>query len=193
LAALRLATDQKKADKHGLTLSIWDESGFSFSPNCGGTWAPVGETPILHETSGRHNHTGVGMITRTSHRHLLQFRFTIFKGSACFEDFVFLLADLHRYYGRKVLVLWDHLPAHHAVESYFEDEHPDWFEFEYFPTYSPELNPVESCWNQMKNVYLSHYFPRSDEELVTTAHQVAGRINDERLLPSFFKYAGLKH
>jgi len=174
-----------------LTLTIWDESGFSFVPNRGGTWAPVGQTPILLETPGRHNHTGLGFITRTPGRHLLKFRFTIFKGAARFEDFVFYLTELHHYFGGKVLVLWDHLPAHHSAESYFEEEHPDWFEFEYFPTYSPELNPVESCWQQMKNVYLSNFVPTSDEELTSTVHAAAMRINEEHFLPSCFDHAGI--
>ncbi len=103
-----------------------------------------------------------------------------------------MLTDLHRYYGRKVMLLWDHLPAHHAAERYFEDEHPNWFDFEYFPTYSPELNPVEQCWNQMKNNYLSHYFPRTDDGLKSTVDSAAMRINEEKLLPAFFKHAGLK-
>lgn len=174
-----------------MTLSVWDESGFSFVPNRGGTWAPIGETPTLLETPGRHNHTGLGFITRTPVRHLLNFRFTIFAGPARFEDFVFHLTELHHYYGGKSLVLWDHLPAHHAAESYFEDEHPDWFEFHYFPTYSPELNPVEQCWNQMKNVYLCNFVPSSDEELKSAVAAAAMKINDEHLLPSFFQHIGI--
>lgn len=174
-----------------MTLSIWDESGFSFVPNVGKTWAPIGETPILLETPGRHNHTGLGYITCTPSRSLLKFRFSISEGAASFEDFVFRLAELHHYYGKKVLILWDHLPAHHAAESYYEDEHPKWFDFYYFPTYSPELNPVEQCWNQMKNVYLCNFVPTSDDELTSTVDAAAMRINEEHLLPSFFEHAGI--
>ena len=109
----------KKVDEEGLTLVIEDESGFSFVPNRNHTWAPVGETPILRESPGRHNHTCIGFITRTPVRHLLQFRFTTFEGAARFEDFVFLLTDIHHYYRATVLILWDNLPSHHAVDAYF--------------------------------------------------------------------------
>jgi len=172
-------------------LIIWDESGFSFVPNLGYTWSPIGQPSILRETPGRHNHTGLGYITRTPRRHLLNFRFTIFKGAVTFEDLVFHLTALHHYYRRKVLVLWDNLPTHHATESYFFDEYPDWFEFEYFPAYSPELNPVEYCWNQMKNVYLPNFVPTSDEELVLVVQAAAMRINEERHLPFCFNNAAL--
>jgi transposase len=174
-----------------LTLTIWDASGFSFVPNRNHTWAPIGETPVLRETPGRHNHTGLGFITRTPRRHLLQFRFTMFKGAARFEDFVFHLSDVHRYYRKKVLVLWDNLPAHHAADAYFMDNHPDWFEFEYFPAYSPELNPVESCWNKMKNEYLPNFVPTTDEELVAAVDAAAKRINEEKQVASCFNIAGI--
>jgi transposase len=175
-----------------LTLTIWDESGFSFSPTCGKTWAPIGETPVLRETPGRHNHTCIGFIKRTPGRHLLKFCHTVLKGSARFEDFVFCLTELHYYCRNKVLVLWDNLPLHHAVETYFEEERPDWFEFEYFPPYSPELNPVEYCWNRMKNGYLSNFVPTSDEQLQKEVMMAADLINEKKQLHSCFKQAGIK-
>jgi len=175
-----------------LPLTIWDESGFSFVPNRNHTWVPVGQTPLLRETPGRHNHTGLGFITRTPRRHLLKFRFTMFKGAARTEDLIFHLTELHHYYGgKKVLVLWDHLPGHHGADSYFSEHHRDWFEFEYFPTHSPELNPVESCWNKMKNEYLPNFVPTSDEELGSAVYAAAMKINKEKKVLSCFKTAGI--
>jgi len=175
-----------------LTLTIWDESGLSFVPNVGRTWAPVGETPILLETPGRHNYTMLGFITRSPRRHDLRFRFTAFKGAANTEDIIFFLTELHYYYRCKVMILWDHLSAHHAAELFFEETRPDWFEFHYFPAYSPELNPVESCWNQIKKVYLANFVPASDEELVSAVLERGERINKEKLLLSFFAHAGIR-
>lgn len=182
-----------------MTLVLEDESGFSFSPNCPGTWGEVGHAPILLETPGRHNHTGIGFITRTPNRHFLKFHdgfavkylSAIFKGSARTEDFIFLLTGLHHFYGHKVVIVWDNLSAHHAADAYFEDNHPDWFEFEYFPPYSPELNPTEPCWNQMKNVYLPFFVPATDDELTQAVCEAAEKINEEQLLDSFFQHAGL--
>jgi transposase len=187
-----LETHKKKVKKECLTLTIWDESGFSFVPNRNHTWAPIGETPVLRETPGRHNHTGLGFILRTPKRHLMRFCFTMFKGAATFDDFVFQLTALHHYCRNKVLVLWDNLPTHHAVETYFEEERPGWFEFEYFPTYSPEMNPVEPCWNHMKNVVLPNFVPITGAELVENVHRAAMKINEQLLIKSFFKQAKLK-
>jgi len=115
----------------------------------------------------------------------------------------FNLTELHHYYGGKVIVLWPKklagLPAHHAAETYFEVTHPDWFEFEYFPPYSPELNPVESCWHRMKcclaevsaNVHLPNFVPTSNEELTTSVQTAASQINDVQILLATFKHAGI--
>ncbi len=89
-------------------------------------------------------------------------------------------------------MVWDNLSAHLATESFFETEHPDWFEFFNFPTYSPELNPVEQCWRQMKHVYLCNFVPTSEVELKSAVFSAAMRINEEHLLSSFFKHAGVK-
>ena len=90
-----------------------------------------------------------------------------------------------------MLVLWDNLPSHHAVADYFEGEHPAWFEFESFPTYSPELNPVEQCWNRMKNEYLPNFVPTTEEELVSVVAMAAKQINDEQKGTACFNSAGL--
>ena len=39
----------------------------------------------------------------------------------------------------------------------------DFISVEYLPTYSPELNPIETCWKVTKNaVTKSQYFPNID-------------------------------
>jgi len=105
---------------------------------------------------------------------------------------IFFLTEIHHYYRSKVVIVWDHLSAHHAAESYFEETRPDWFEFHYFPSYSPELNPVEPCWNQIKNVYLANFVPTSDEELLSAVLESGERINEQKLLHSFFAQAGIR-
>ena len=122
--------------------------------------------------------------------------------SACFtafDDFLSIdhgreavfLTDVHYYYRRKVLVLWDNLSTHHAVDSYFTEKHPNWFEFEYFPVYPPEFNPVESCWNKMKNEYLPNFVPRTDGELVDAVDAAAMKNNEEKKVMSCFNAAGI--
>ncbi len=44
----------------------------------------------------------------------------------------------------------------------------------------------------MKGVDLSNFVPINDEELVSKEDQAAERINEEKLLPAFFKHARVK-
>jgi hypothetical protein len=170
-----------------------DESGFSLSPIRGTTWAAVGKPVVLQETYSRQTQTGFGFITITPIRRRLNFRFTIFDGAITMLDLKMFLTQIHRYYGGNVMILWDRLPAHIATQMYFEREHTDWFLFEYFPSYSPELNPVEQCWQMMKNVSMANFVPMSIEHLVTKTLEAAKRLdNDPKLLAEFFHHAKLK-
>jgi hypothetical protein len=169
-----------------------DESGFSLSPIRGTTWAEVGKPMVLRETFSRNTQTGFGFITMSPKQQRLNFRFTIFDGAITLLDLQMFLTQIHHYYRGKVLLVWDRLPAHLAAQMYFERERPDWFLFEYFPSYSPELNPVEQCWNQMKNVYMSNFVPKNVDELVQRTLEAAQTINlDPKLLASYFHHAKL--
>jgi hypothetical protein len=169
-----------------------EESGFSLSPIRGTTWAEGGKPVVLRSTYSRHTQTGFGFITMSPKQRRLNFRFTIFDGAITMVDLKMFLTQIHRYYGGKVLIHWDRLPAHIATQSYFEQERSDWFLFEYFPSYSPELNPVEQCWNQMKNVWMANFISMSIEHLKEKTMEVAKRLdNDPKLLAEFFHHAKL--
>lgn len=173
---------------------LLDESGFSLSPIRGTTWCEVGKPMVLREIFSRHTQTGLGFITMLPQSQRLDFRFTIFSGATTTEDMIFFLTMIHDYYvNKKVIIIFDRLPAHRAAVGYFEQTHPDWFSFEYLPPYSPELNPVEQCWQVMKNVYMPNFIPTSIEYLVKKTLEVAQCINkDKKRLASFFTHAKLK-
>jgi transposase len=91
------------------------------------------------------------------------------------------------------MIVWDALPAHKGAERYFRTNHPDWFVFHSLPSYSPELNPVEQCWNEMKNSQLSNFV--ADNVLILREAVLDAATNlDKRadlLLPKFFKHSRL--
>ena len=44
------------------------------------------------------------------------------------------------------------------------EESSSWIKMEFIPPYSPELNPIETCWKVTKNaVTKSQYFPTRKE------------------------------
>jgi len=181
---------EKKAKKLGITLIFWDETGLGLSPIRGTTWCEVGKPIVLRETYSRQSQTGLGMITMTPVRQQLEFRFTMFDGAMNTELMIFFLTMVRRYYGKQVMIIFDSLSSHISAQKYFERVHPDWFLFEYLPSYSPELNPVEQCWQHMKNVSMANFVPICMECLEKKACEAVQVINsDPKLLPAFFHHA----
>lgn len=64
----------------------------------------------------------------------------------------------------KILVIWDGASWHKAkeVKKWLEDKNDKVIELMNFPGYSPELNPQENVWKQMKQ-YIADY--RSTHDL----------------------------
>ena len=176
-----------------MPLILRDETGFSLSPIRGTTWCERGKPNVLREIYSRPTPTGLGLITMTPVQQQLNFRFTIFDGAMNTLDVVLILRMIHAYYGKQVMVVWDRLSSHRSAQKYFECVYPDWFVFEYFPSYSPELNPVEQCWQHMKNVQMANVVPWSVEHLTETTSEAAQVINnDPKMIANFFHHAKLK-
>ncbi len=111
----------------------------------------------LLENFGPYRSTGLGFLTVTPRRLDIAFRFSVLPFRMDTEECIARLYEVYRYYRRKVIMVWDNLGAHYAAAEFFETEYPHWFDFYYFPTYSPELNPVEQCWHHTKDVELANF------------------------------------
>jgi hypothetical protein len=145
-----LEASKKKAKKLGIPIIFWDETGFSLSPIRGMTWAEIGKPAVLRNIYTRQTQTGLGWITMTPVRQKLNFRFTIFDGAITTLDVILFLSWIRHYYGTQVMIIWDSLSSHLSARNHYERVRPDWFIFVELPSYSPELNPVEQCWNMTK-------------------------------------------
>jgi putative transposase len=76
--------------------------------------------------------------------------FRIQRDNAKAEDFLSFLLELHKQLKTKIVVVWDRLSAHRKAERFFRVCECPWLSFEYLPSYSPELNPVEHVWSTTK-------------------------------------------
>jgi transposase len=104
------------------------------------------------------------------------------------------LADLQREVrGQKVILIWDGLPAHKGrlVQAYLQQQRK-WVREERLPGYAPELNPVESVWENVKGQELANLCA---ESLATAGAECRRGLNrvrrQESLLFSFLRHAGL--
>ena len=110
--------------------------------------------------------------------------FRLQPGSMDKYDFLELLQDLKiALRGKKLLLIWDGLPAHRAreVKEYITDQ-KHWLRVERYPAYAPELSPVEFIWSPMKTRDLAHAPPKGLSYLKRLVRRSFRRIKADTLL-----------
>lgn len=73
---------------------------------------------------------------------------------------------------KKYILILDNAGFHKTeVIKDFLAKHHTWISVEHIPPYSPELNPIETCWKVTKNaVTKSQHFPTLDEMQYALEH-----------------------
>ncbi len=138
-----------------------DEAGIRSEDHAGTTWAPVGQTPVVTSTGARY---AVNMISAVTPQGKL--RFSTFTGTLDAEIFVsFCRRLLHDTPGPVFLIVDGH-PVHRskAVITFAESTDQRLQLFFLLP-YSPELNPDEWVWKNVKHYRLGKAGVRSAEDL----------------------------
>jgi transposase len=185
---------KKWAEKHGSLIGFHDESGISERPVVRTTWAMIGRTPILESTGSWKSLSMSGVIITTPKGTRSRLFLMIFHGSMRGKDFVSYLKQLKRHLaGRKLLLIWDGLPAHRArLGAEYVQTQQKWLKLARLPGYAPELNPIEYLWSAMKTKDLSGLPVRGLPKLKRAIRRSRQRINrDQKILAGFLKASGL--
>jgi len=109
-------------------------------------------------------------------------------------DFVDFLKDIKKELkGRKLLLIWDGLPAHKArVVTEYISSQASWLRVERYPAYAPELSPIEFLWSPMKTKDLAHLPPKGLPHLKRMVRRSFRRIGDNpALLRGCLRKAGV--
>lgn len=138
---------QAQAKKERAVIFFSDESGVRSDFHAGTTWAVRGETPVVHHTGKRFH---LNMLSAISAKGELRFMTSRKRISAAL--FIEFLRRLIANYPKKIFLVVDGLPAHKArsVQRFLEGV-KDRIELVFLPPYSPEINPDELVWNDVKN------------------------------------------
>lgn len=138
---------QAQAKREGAEIFFEDESGVRSDFHGGTTWAPQGQTPVVRVTGQRFS---LNMISAISPKGSL--RFMVVKGGVGAKVFIAFLKRLLHGRRRPIFLIVDGHPAHRAklVKKYVESKGGKLRLFS-LPPYSPELNPDELVWNDVKN------------------------------------------
>jgi transposase len=136
---------QAKAD--GATIYFADEAGIRSDYHAGTTWAPVGRTPVVKATGARHS---LNMISAVTAQGLL--RFSTYTGSFTAARFIEFCRKLLADTDRPVYLVVDGHPTHKAkVVKDFVAATEGRLKLFVLPAYSPQLNPDEWVWKNVKH------------------------------------------
>jgi transposase len=134
------------AKKDGAVVLFGDEAGVRSDYHAGTTWAPRGNTPVVHTTGARF---GLNLISAVSPRGEL--RFMIVKGRMTAAKFIDFLKRLLHGFDRPIYLIVDGHPTHRAQKvKKFVHATEGRLHLFYLPPYSPELNPDELVWRNLK-------------------------------------------
>jgi transposase len=155
-----------------------DQSGFYLLPTVVRTYAPVGQTPILHEHLTRDHLSVISAITMEG-KLLMMEQERAFKS----PDVVRFLKHLLRQIPGKLLIIWDGSPIHRgrAVKEFLASGAvEDRLKLEQLPGYAPDLNPDEGVWKHLKYVELKNLCCQSLSELRIELRKAKERLRHKK-------------
>lgn len=152
-----------QAKREGAQIFFEDESGVRSDFHSGTTWGLKGKTPVIRSTGQRFR---FNMISAVSPRGDIQFMVTE-KSANAFVFLKFLRRLLHGR-RRKIFLIVDAHPSHRSkkVQAFLKTVEKKLCLF-FLPPYSPELNPDELVWNDVKNNGVGKSFIAQKQDLKT--------------------------
>jgi transposase len=122
-----------------------------------------------------------------------RFYFRLYRGSIRSPQVVAFLRHLRRQIRRRLLVIWDGLPAHRSrlVKDFILKTNGR-IVVARLPAYAPELNPTEYIWGHLKHHALANFCPRDWAQLTQQARRQLRRSQRRvTLVRAFWKQAEL--
>jgi transposase len=138
---------RRLAKKMGADIFFEDDAGVSSDHHSGTTWGITGKTPVIRTTSG--SRFRFNMVSVVNARGVL--RFQVVEGSVGGTQFINFLKALIHDASRPIILIVDGAGFHRGQKVRdFVREHRARLRVFFLPPYSPELNPDEQAWNEIK-------------------------------------------
>jgi len=167
-----------EAARSRATIYFADEAGVRSDFHAGTTWAPVGQTPIVRTTGSRH---AINLISAVSAQGAL--RFAVYEGAFTSATFIRFCKGLLHDTQSPVFLIVDGHSVHrsHAVKQFVASTEGRLRLF-HLPPYSPELNPDEWVWKNVKADRVGRAGITTKEDLTRRAMSALYRLQKLPLL-----------
>jgi transposase len=190
-----LAAGKKNARRRHAWIVFEDESGVSQQPVVRRTWAPRGQTPVLHHTGSNWKRLSIAaaLAFRWDGRRTRLY-FQTHPSTYTDTTLISFLRALKRHFrGQRVVLIWDGLGAHTSgrMRAYLTAQRC-WLQVERLPAYAPELNPVELLWGNLKARELANLCPAELGALRPPVRSGCARLRREPALAfAFLQHTGI--
>ena len=163
---------RKQAKAEGATIYFADEAGIRSDYHAGTTWAPIGRTPVVKATGARFS---LNMLSAVSAQGAL--RFMVHEGTVNATVFIDFCRRLLRDHPGPVYLVVDGHPAHRArATTEFVASTQSRLRLFLLPGYSPELNPDEWVWKNVKHDRTGKTTVTSKDDLKATVISALRRL-----------------
>lgn len=156
----------KYAQVHNALIYFQDESGIAIAPPVRRTWGVKGQTPIMRVTGKRGGISCISSVSIEGHLH-----YWTWEGKTEADTIYNYLVDLKwSHPDREIIVIMDRAPTHTSKFVKLNASGIPGLHIRYLPPYSPELNPDEKVWRELKLHKLKHHGARTKETLKKLVH-----------------------
>lgn len=179
-----------EAKKAGATVYFADEAGIRSDYHAGTTWAPVGQTPVVANTGARYS---INMLSAVSAQGAL--RFMLHDGTVNATVFIEFCKRLLNDAPGPVFLIVDGHPSHRAkAVAEFVAGTDGRLRLFFLPGYSPQLNPDEWVWKNIKHDRIGKTGVTSKDDLKSKATGALRRLQKlPALVRGFFRDPNLAY
>lgn len=174
----------------GASVFFADEAGVRTDYHAGTTWAPVGQTPVVRGTGAR---LSVNMFSAVSAQGKMHFSFI--EGSTNAAAFIDCCDKLLHDIPGKIFLVVDRHSAHTAAATRrYVESTGGRLELFFLPPYSPELNPDEWVWQNVKHDNVGRRAARTRDELKDGIEKAIDRLQRiPEIVRGFFRDPDLSY
>jgi transposase len=173
-----------RAKKNNALILYLDEARIRSDPVLGRTWGRKGSTPVIQTSGQRQKINAISAVSPTG-----EFKYLLYTNRFSAAFFIEVLKLFTKRVRRKCYFIVDSHPSHKAkIVRDFVKGTKGKIELYFLPPYSPDLNPDEFVWNQIKTHGLSKKPLKMNESLKERVEIDLKAIkNNKELVRSFFR------
>jgi len=190
LLAVTFPKIQRLAAKRGADIAFEDEAGVGLRTRSGRTWGAVGPPPEGVVSDQRGGYNVLSIITANG-----ELRYALEEQDMNSERYVEFLQQLLHGHPRPLIIMADRASFHKAsVVHQFVRAHRTQIRMFFFPTHSPELNPDEQVWNELKHRQLGKQPIKNKTDLKKRIHSILKWLQHKtEKVRSFFQLPDTKY